>query len=223
VTPAAGTAAAAPALDARRWALGFAAFLAAGGGVLWLARAALREPTLELLTFVLLYLSLACTFLPLPTAWIVLWAAREAGPLPVALVATAGTCIANLHDWHLVRALWGHRRLAALRDGPGHARAVAWFRRAPFLALAGASFVPLPVDGVRLLAASAGYPRSAFVLASFAGRFPRYLLLAVLGHELAPSNGVILGIVVVLGAVALARAALRRRRARREAEGGVRP
>jgi membrane protein YqaA with SNARE-associated domain len=197
----------------RGWALVFAAFLAAGGSVLWLARGPLASPRLEILTLLLLYLSLACTFVPLPTAWIVLWAARETGALPVALVATAGTCIANLHDYHLVSALLAHRRLRRVRDGAGHVRAVAWFRRAPFTALAVASFAPLPIDAVRLLAISAGYGRAPYVLATFAGRFPRYLLLAVLGHELRPSNGVLAAVVVVIAVAAAAKLAYRHRHA----------
>lgn len=206
-------------LSWRAWALAFAAFVAASGAVLWLARTWLRAPGLEVLTLLALYLSFACTFLPLPTAWIVLWAARETGVLSVALVATAGTCVANLHDYHLVSGLWRMGRLRRARDSAWHARAVAWFHRAPFLSLALSAFVPLPVDAVRLLAISAGYPRPAFVLASYVGRFPRYLLLAALGHELRPSNLVIFLIALGIAVVGAAKVGLDRLRARRARAG----
>ncbi len=206
----------------RSWALAFAAFLAVGGSALWLARTTLREPGLEVLLLLLLYLSFACTFLPLPTAWIVLWAARETGVLWVALVATAGTCIANLHDYHIVSGLSRIGRLQRARESPWHARAVAWFRRAPFVSLALAAFLPLPIDAVRLLAISAGYPRRAYVLATYAGRFPRYLLLAVLGHELRPSNLAIFVIALAIGAVAATKAALDHRARRARARGADR-
>jgi membrane protein YqaA with SNARE-associated domain len=189
----------------RPWAAAFAAFLLASGAVLWLARGAHRE--VEVLTLVLVYLSFACTFLPLPTAWILLWGAREAGPVAVAIAGTVGTCIANLHDYHALSAL---RRLGPLQRAlrsAWYARAAAWFGRAPFVALAASSFVPIPVDGVRLLAISVGYPRPAFVLASFAGRLPRYLLLALLGHELALSNSAILAVLAATIAIGAARAA----------------
>jgi membrane protein YqaA with SNARE-associated domain len=203
----------------RPWALAFTAFLAASGSALWLARTTLRDPGLEVLILLLLYLSFACTFLPLPTAWIVLWAARETGVLWVAIVATAGTCIANLHDYHIVTGLWRAGRLRRARESAWHARAVAWFRRAPFLSLALAAFVPLPVDAVRLLAISAGYPRPAYVLASYAGRFPRYLLLAVAGYELQPSNLTIFAIALAIVLVAAAKGALDHRRTRRARTG----
>lgn len=195
----------------RPWALAFSAFLATGGSVLWLARGALRDPV-EVLTILCLYLSFACTFLPLPTAWIVLWAARETAALPVALAATAGTCIANLHDYYIVSGLWRLGRLERARRSTGHARAVAWFRRAPFVTLTLASFVPLPVDAVRLLAISAGYPRRPYVLATFAGRFPRYLLLAILGHELRFSNLTIAAIALAIVVAGAAKAAFDHRR-----------
>lgn len=203
----------------RPWALAFSAFLAAAGSVLWLARGTPSDPDLEVLTVLCLYLSFACTFVPLPTAWIVLWAARETGAFPVALVATAGTCIANMHDYYIVSGLWRLGRLKRARESARHARAVAWFRRAPFVALALASFAPLPVDAVRLLAISAGYPRTPFVLATFAGRFPRYLLLAILGHELRPSNRAIAAFVLVILVAGAAKAAVdhRRERLRRRA------
>lgn len=209
------TAAASPDGAWRSWALAFTAFVAASGAALWLARNTLRDPELEVLILLLLYLSFACTFLPLPTAWIVLWAARETGVLWVAVVATAGTCIANLHDYHIVNGLWRVGRLRRARESAWHARAVEWFRRAPFLSLTVASFVPLPVDAVRLLAISAGYPRPAYVLASYVGRFPRYLLLAVAGYELRPSNLAIFAIAAAIALVAGAKAALDHRRARR--------
>lgn len=199
---AAAPAAGGPGLAWRSWVLGFSAFLVATGTLLCMARATPRQAGLEVVALVLLYTSLACTFLPLPTAWILLWAGRELGPFPVALAATVGTCIANLHDYYIVSGLWRLGRVRRARETRLYARAAAWFRRAPFLALAVASFVPIPIDGVRLLAISVGYPRRAYFLASFAGRFPRYLLLALLGHELRLSNaaiGAVLLAIVLLG------------------------
>jgi membrane protein YqaA with SNARE-associated domain len=208
----------------RGWVTAFAGFLLASAAVLWLARGVHRE--VEVVTLVLLYLSFACTFLPLPTAWILLWGAREAGPLAVALAGTAGTCIANLHDYHALGALRGLGPMQrALRSG-WYARAAAWFGRAPFVALAASSFVPIPVDGVRLLAISVGYPRPAFVLASFVGRLPRYLLLALLGRELALSNSAIVAVLAATIAIGATKAAIglgRRLGGRRREAGDAAP
>ena len=204
----AAVAGASRALPWRSWVAISAAVLAADAALLWASGGTPGHPRLEVLSALLLYMSVACTFLPLPTAWIVLWAAREAGPVPVALVATLGTCIANLHDYYIVSGLCRLGRVRQARRTRSYARAVGWFGRAPFLALAAASFVPISVDAVRLLAISAGYPRRAYVLATFAGRFPRYLLLAVLGHELHFSNRAIVAVLVVMALVGLSKGAL---------------
>ena len=184
--------------------------------LLAVARGEPDHRVIEVLSTLVVYLSVACTFLPLPVIWIVLWAAREVGPLAVATAGALATCVANLHDYWIVSALWRARRVERFRATAAYGRAAAWFARAPFASLAVASFVPLPVDAVRLLAITVGYPRRLFVLATFAGRFPRYLLLAFVGHELALSNAgiaAVLGVTVIIG---LAKGALAlRERSRR--------
>jgi membrane protein YqaA with SNARE-associated domain len=203
--PADAAAAVSPPLPWRSWLALTAAFLAVNAALLWASSGTPGHPRLEVLSALLLYMSLAFTFLPLPTAWIVLWAAREVGPVAVALVATAGTCVANLHDYYIVSGLCRLGRAQQARRTRAYERAVGWFRRAPFLALAAAQLVPISVDAVRLLAISAGYPRRAYVLATIAGRFPRYLLLAVAGHELQLSNRAIAAVLVVVALAGLSR------------------
>jgi uncharacterized membrane protein YdjX (TVP38/TMEM64 family) len=145
----------------------------------------------EILILFLLYMSVAFTFLPLPTAWIVLWAAREVEPFSVAVIGTLGTCIANLHDYYIIHYLFRVERVKKAKKTRFYRKAVEWFERAPFATLTVASFLPIPVDVVRILAVSTDYPRHRYALATFAGRFPRYLLLAYLGYELQLSNKVI--------------------------------
>ena len=135
------------------------------------------------------YLSLACTFLPLPTAWIVIWAAAPAeggglglNPWLVATVGAAGTAIANMHDYYLVTFLYRYRPVRKIRTKGWYKRVAAWYNRAPFGTLAAASFLPIPIDFVRLLAISEGYSRAKFALGSLVGRWPRYLLFAILAE-----------------------------------------
>ena len=64
------------------------------------------------------------------------------------------------------------------------------------------NFIPVPIDVIRILAVSAGYKRRYYVLATFVGRFPRYLIVAILGYEFKPSTQtilIILAITVLLG------------------------
>ena len=191
-------------ISAKKWIATFAVFLVTAGALYLLSREVDSLARFELLLLLLLYTSVACTFLPLPTAWIILWAAREAGPLSVALIAAVGTCIANLHDYYILNYLFGLDRIGKVRKTRFYLKAVRWFERAPFLTLTGASFLPIPIDVVRILAVSTGYSRLKYTAATFAGRFPRYLLLAWLGYELELSNKAIFIVfvaTVLIGAI----------------------
>jgi len=168
------------------------------------------------------YLSLACTFLPLPTAWMLIWASAPAAkgglgidPWLAATVGAAATAVANMHDYYLVTFLQRFRPVQRVRRSRLYRRLAAWYRRAPFAALAAASFLPIPVDVVRLLAISEGYPRWRFALGSMVGRWPRYLLLAVLADafQLGWQWAVgLLGAAACLGLARAGSAVLKRRR-----------
>jgi len=166
------------------WFVPFALLLALVGGVYLLGG---QGSTAAGYAILFGYLSLACTFLPLPTAWIVMWAAAPAAkgglglnPWLVASVGAAGTAIANMHDYYLVTFLYRYQPVRRIRMTRLYRRAAAWYNRAPFGTLAAASFLPIPVDVVRLLAISEGYNRAKFALGSLVGRWPRYLLFAIL-------------------------------------------
>ncbi|MBN2582872.1 MAG: DedA family protein [Planctomycetes bacterium] len=134
------------------------------------------------LAMLLGYMSMACTFFPLPTTpAVVLAASPDAlglNPWLLALVCTAGTCIANMHDYYLVTFFYRFRPVRRIRKTALYVKAARWFDRAPFVTLTAASFLPIPIDFVRLLAISQGYRRHKFLLASALGRWPRYFLLA---------------------------------------------
>jgi membrane protein YqaA with SNARE-associated domain len=59
-----------------------------------------------------------------------------------------------------------------------------FFDRYAFLTMAAGSFLPIPVDVVRLMAISRAYSYWKYFAATFVGRVPRYLLIAYLGKEL---------------------------------------
>jgi len=203
-----------PVLAWRPWAAVSAGLLLVTAVFLWMARTVTGLEGMVTLAQLFVYTSLACTFCPLPTAWIVLWATRTVDPLAVALTAALGTCIANLHDYYIVNALCRIGRVRRMRQSRFHDDAVRWFRRAPFWTLTVASLLPLPIDFVRMLAISAGYSRLRYVLATFAGRFPRYLALAYVSWQLQLSNRVIalVLLVTVIGGLVKAAQYLRERR-----------
>jgi membrane protein YqaA with SNARE-associated domain len=136
------------------------------------------------------YLSLACTFCPLPTTWLIVWAAAPAeghglglAPLAVATGGAVATAVANMHDYYLLTFLYRYRPVRKVRATALYRRAAKWYNRAPLATLAAASFLPIPIDFVRLLAISEGYSRWKFALGSLVGRWPRYLAFAVLADQ----------------------------------------
>ncbi|UCG33391.1 MAG: hypothetical protein JSU68_01925 [Phycisphaerales bacterium] len=161
----------------------------------------------------LFYLSLCCTFFPLPTAWIVmLLASREASLLDsvgwrVLAVTTLGalaTGIANLTEYHVWTVALRYRHVNRVRETRLFRWASRKFQVSPFAVLVGFSFVPIPVDVIRWLAVACCYSRWRFFWAYFLGRWVRYGLLALgtvwLGLGMWHIVGVQAGLIVLAAA-----------------------
>jgi len=144
---------------------------------------------LALYTF---YLSLCCTFVPLPTTWFILLVASDlfaarvglAGDwiIRLLLVATLGavaTAMANLNEYHVFTYLLRFRRVARLRDTRTYRSAARWFGTSPFWVIVLFAFLPIPVDVVRWLAITCRYARVRYFAGYFCGRWVRYAILAL--------------------------------------------
>jgi membrane protein YqaA with SNARE-associated domain len=225
-------------ISVSRWFLLFAAYLAVLGvpTVLMLSRldgkwtsffthfGDFHEPwqqVLKLLIFAI-YLSFCCTFLPLPTGWLVAAVgtremALAGGVWSTALLVGAagalGSMMANLNDYHIFTLMLRHHRVAAVRNTRMYASAARWFAEAPFAILLIFNIVPIPVDVIRMLAATARYERFPFAISTFLGRFIRYGVLAGLAFQFNIrawlAAAIMLAIAAALGAIRLAPAAVR--------------
>ena len=131
-----------------------------------------------------LYMSVATTFTPLPTPPVVVHAALHAPVLLVAVVGALGTVVAYLIEYAVLGRFLALDRLQRVRANRFYLRLAKLFDRLPFLALTIAAFLPLPVDGVRLMAIARGYDRLRYALAAFIGRVPRYAMIASVGYGL---------------------------------------
>jgi membrane protein YqaA with SNARE-associated domain len=144
--------------------------------------------SLSLLTF---YLSLCCTFFPLPTAWIILLFGSPdptaMNPVPsnpwmgvfiVATLGALGTAIANLNEYHIWTFILRYKKVAKVRDLHAYKKAAEWFNAYPFLVLMVVSLIPIPVDIFRWLAISCRYSRKKYFIAYFIGRWVRYVMIA---------------------------------------------
>lgn len=187
-----------------RWFTGFGLYAVAIGLLIFWANATGRIPLKNLLSFVL-FVSFACQFCPLPIIPLFLAISRDHNPFLIALLGSLATCIANLHDYYILNSLLRWERIGKAKDSAWYRRGVRWFEKYPFWAHAAANFLPLPIDVVRLLAIATGYSRMRFILSTFIGRYPRYLILSLLGYTLQLSNKMILVILAVTIAVAAAK------------------
>jgi len=136
-----------------------------------------------------IYVSLGCTFLPLPVNWLVAALATRTVAVgtglwdTVLLVGSIGaveSTVANLNDYHLFTWMLRNRRIASVRRTRIYRIAARWFDKSPFFLVVVFNILPIPVDVVRMLAASHRYPRAAFAAANFVGRLIRYGAIAYL-------------------------------------------
>jgi len=196
-------------LSVRRWFAVYGLYLLAAGAPLvlllarepwawrdWLDRPAelLRTtpPAAKLLAFAI-YISLCCTFLPLPANWIVAAVAMRqtavadtlwGTTLLVAAVGALASTVANLNDYHLFTWLLRSRRIGRVRETRLYHAAARWFARSPFFLVAVFNVLPIPVDVIRMLATTWRYPRGPFAAANFVGRFLRYGVIAAVTWSL---------------------------------------
>jgi len=225
----------------RRWFAAYGAYLAAMAIALAIvaavqvpsARALIQDfrhhgALLKLLGFAI-YMSICCTFLPLPAnVMVAAVSVREVavGPnwwttaLLVAAVGAAASTMANLNDYHLFTWMLRNHRIRRVRQRRFYKAAVRWFERAPFTILVIFNLLPIPIDVVRMLATSHRYPRLPFAAANALGRFIRYVIIVSITYALGKQGWVsvvaLLGVAVALGVHRLIAAYLRRRRESKE-------
>lgn len=121
---------------------------------------------------------------PIPHEPAVLFFAQFYAPVWIALAATAGSIIASFADYALVGAAMRHSAFSGTRNSRLFQWALKWMKRWPFAIIVLFSFTPLPISVIRILAPASDYPVSRYVLAQIVGRFPRFFILAMIGHAL---------------------------------------
>ncbi|MHC4717306.1 MAG: VTT domain-containing protein [Planctomycetota bacterium] len=182
---------------------------------------------LKLLIYVI-YLSIACTILPLNTGWLVaalamrnVAVARDiwTTTLVIATVGAVASMIANIHDYHVFTWILRNKSAARIRHTRVYRRAERWFSRRPFALVALFNIMPIPVDVVRLLAVSYRYSLRSFALANFLGRWVRYAVIAAITFAMGDRGWVVV-VALLIVAVVLAGANLAQRVAFRRATAG---
>jgi len=181
-------------LAMRKWFVMFCVYLAAvAAASLWgfnwySTTGSSTGRTIWLFGLYVFYLSLACTFVPIPTSWFVLFLASPVGGvamwpagrvLAVAAIGAFATAVAHINEYHVISYLM---RLGKM-DRVKRLRAYEWaeriFKLSPFLLQVTFNVIPIPADPARWAATIYGYPLGRFFLAHWVGRFIRYGLMAV--------------------------------------------
>ena len=220
-------------INLRAWFAGFVGYMMALAVVVFLGIYLIQKGNIEwgtalwVIAGMMFYLSLCCTFCPLPTTWLIL-AVGSGGALSqligpesaeamnsiiggwskVAVVAVLGglaTTMANLNEYHVFTFLLRYRHVSKVRHTRLYAWAGRWYNKEPFLLLTCFCFIPIPVDVVRWLAISHCYPRAKFLAANMLGRGTRYALMAIFSNAMGLGLWTILLIQAVLVLIAAKR------------------
>jgi len=142
-------------------------------------------PSAYLTVFVLSLISSALIGVPVLIAMpTMIDVAAEASFLLTVLIASAGGVLGELTAYY---AGYLGKRIIHLEHTPGYARLVGWMQRYGPWGIFFISLQPvLPVDIAGLLAGTARLPLWKFLLPCWAGKFPKYLLVAYLGGAILP-------------------------------------
>ena len=140
----------------------------------------------------------ANSVIPIPHEPAILYFAKFYDPFWCALAGTIGSLIACFADYAMVGAALRHRALAKTRNSSLFQWSTKWMKRYPFAITVLFSFTPLPISIVRILAPAVEYNVRRYMLAQIIGRFPRFYLLALVGHAVMIPNWILIGLGIFL-------------------------
>jgi len=139
---------------------------------------------------------------PIPHEPGVLFFAKSYDPVWIAAATTYGSVVMSFADYAMIESVLRRSRLARqTRDSRLLQWGVRWMKRWPFGVVVVFSLVPLPISLVRVLAPVAGYPIGRYIAAQIVGRFPRFLVLAMIGHAIQVPTWLLATLTIVLIAV----------------------
>jgi ribonucleoside-triphosphate reductase len=154
----------------------------------------------RLLSF-FIYMSFACTIIPLPTPPFVIGLAKVFSPAIVALTGTIGNCLAGLFDYSMLTIIFSKTELRArIKKNRIFNRFIHYFRTITFVCLIFTALTPIPFEPFRIAAILIRYSLAKYLLAIFIGRLPRYYIMAFIGKRYKEyfSLGVLLLLLAVL-------------------------
>ena len=130
-----------------------------------------------------LYMSIACTLIPLPTPPYVIAMTEHFHPVLVALVGALGNCLAAFVEYYTISWVLTRSEIRQrLQRNTYYRRFSRFFNRAAFACVIFTGFTPIPFEPFRLAAIFTRYEIKKYLAAVFIGRLARYYLIAILGY-----------------------------------------
>jgi membrane protein YqaA with SNARE-associated domain len=167
------------ALEPRVWVM--------GGIMLVLALAALIMMLQDFSTSSYLYLAFYAVpansaISVFPHEPVVIWYGSVGSIWWTATAASAGTLVAGFLDHSVFVPVMNLKGLTAYKEKAWYQKAARLFMKYPFAVIVVAGFTPIPFFPFKFLSFSLHYPLARYLTALLMGRFPRYVLLAWIGH-----------------------------------------
>lgn len=123
------------------------------------------------------FLTISCTFLPIPTHSVVMDMGAKYGPAYIAILGVIAFCISAMVDYSIVTIAFQNKRIAKIKATRTYGYVKRVFGKFSFSFIVFGAFTPFPFDPIKLVACTSRYNRFKFILACFIGRVPRYYIL----------------------------------------------
>ena len=167
------------ALEPRVWVM--------GGIMLVLALAALVLMLQDFSTSSYLYLAFYAVpansaISVFPHEPVVIWYGSVGSIWWTATAASAGTLVAGFLDHSVFVPVMNLKGLTGYKEKAWYQKAARLFMKYPFAVIVVAGFTPIPFFPFKFLSFSLHYPLARYLIALLMGRFPRYVVLAWIGH-----------------------------------------
>lgn len=115
---------------------------------------------------------------------VVIWYGSVGSIWWTAIAAGAGTVVAGFLDHSVFVPVMNLKKLTGYKEKAWYQKAAGLFSKYPFAVIVAAGFTPIPFFPFKFLSFSLQYPLWRYLSALLIGRFPRYLLLAWIGHAI---------------------------------------
>lgn len=113
---------------------------------------------------------------------VVIWYGSVGSIWWTATAASAGTLVAGFLDHSVFVPVMNLKGLTGYKEKAWYQKAARLFMKYPFAVIVVAGFTPIPFFPFKFLSFSLRYPLARYLIALLVGRFPRYVLLAWIGH-----------------------------------------